>query len=234
MCAGAARSVGARHAPGEWLVFLDSAVLPAGDWLEILSFEAESTPTAFFVGSLGYQETGGYWGMCVWTIEFSSVHPYLRKREISGGASANMIVSRRDFDAVGGFPGTFRAGQDVYFTAALRDRGLRSVFVPDAEVRHVNIPGLGHCLSHLHMVGRWSALARCVRAGGRRMVLPYLLFAPVAWLVRFGLIYYRALRWGAGFRLRALCLAPGILLGVLAWNLGFLTAFCKELPDSEA
>jgi len=224
MFAGTARNLGLREVRTEWVAFLDSDVVPKPGWLAALLDAACAAPNRFVVGSLDYEVSGGYWGLCLWTTEFSSVHSYLPDGEVQGGASANMFVRTADVRRAGGFDEDFEAGEDSLLAAKLRDAGLRNWFCAGARGGHVNIPGLRHCLSHLFWLGLWSV--RCRRRVPLRgsAAARYWPLALGLWAAKLVLIYAR-LRRGKGQRLLFLALAPGICLGLMAWNCGFLRGF---------
>lgn len=121
------RNYGARHASGEWVVFLDDDCLPDARWLEaILSASKE-------------------FGVDV--IEGKTVCPGMRDhplvecvRNEGGGAywSCNMAVRRSVFMRLGGFDEDFSqaAMEDMEFAWRFQKAGHRAVFVPAALVEH--------------------------------------------------------------------------------------------------
>ncbi len=225
--AAAARNLALSEVCTEWTAFLDSDVIPAPDWLSALHVAVSAAPDRFVAGAIDVAESGGYWGLCLWAIEFSGVHPYLPDGVAQGGASANMLVRTGDVRRTGGFDEAFPAGEDSLLAAKLRDAGLHNWFCAAARGAHVNVPGLRHCLSHLFWLGRWSA--RCRRRARLRGAIAARVWPLALGLAfaRLGLVYYRVLRWGRGQRLRFLALSPGIVLGLLVWNSGFLCGLAQ-------
>lgn len=226
--AGAARNLGLAEIKTKWVAFLDADVVPASDWLASLMAAAGASPHRFVVGSVGCAAAGGYWGLCLWTIEFSGVHPYLPDGERQGGASANMLVAADAIRRVGGFPDGFAASEDAVLAARLREIGLTNWFCPSARVDHFNKRGLRHFLGHLLWLGRWGAMSRRLHPLRGAWAVKFRPFAAGLWLAKFCLTSYRVLRWGRGCRLRSLALAPGVLLGAVAWNLGFFLGLRRE------
>lgn len=229
LLAGAARNLGLAQVKANWVAFIDSDVVPACNWLASLIAAAEASPDRFVVGSVGYAAAGGYWGLCLWAIEFSGVHPYLPEGEGQGGASANLLVPTEAIRRVGGFPAAFAASEDAVLAARLRELGLTNWFCPSARVDHFNKRGLRHFLGHLLWLGRWGAVSRRVHPLRGAWAVKFWPFAAGLWLAKLCITYYRVLRWGSGYRLRLLALAPGVLLGEFAWNLGFFLGLGKGL-----
>ena len=228
--AGAARNVASDHAHGEWLAFIDADVRPAPDWLENLSAAARLDPNRLVCGSVGHAETGGYLGLSLWAIEFSCVHPLRPDHQTQGGASANMMVSAEAFSRVGGFPAGFPTAEDTMLAAKLRATGVPSWFCAAPRVNHVNIGGLHHFASHLFQLGRLSAVCRRAAPLRGRVAVRFWPLAFGLFASKFAYTSYVALRWGSGTRARFCALAPGVLLGLLIWNAGFLSGLQAPVP----
>ena len=73
--AGAARNLGARHATGDWLAFLDCDMIAAPDWLAKLAARISEGHTEALVGSIGCGPSGGAWGRAMWFLECGVVFP---------------------------------------------------------------------------------------------------------------------------------------------------------------
>ena len=124
---------------------------------------------------------------------------------------------------VGGFAESFQPGEDTVLHSRLRDQGLTLRFCPSATVKHYNLSGFQHCVKHLHTLGYCSGQVRRQHKNLRgNSAVSNPLLAIVLWLIRFILISYRLLRWGRRLRRWYILLAPGILTGTIAWNIGFL------------
>lgn len=216
--AGEARNRAAALGQAEILAFCDSDTVPAPDWLQRIAARLEGEAGVFLVGSVGVARLGGYWGMSTWHCEFSEQAPFNTLRDQRGGASCNTAIRRTDFEAVGGFPNDFRAGQDTMLFYRLREAGLRQLFDPDIRVDHFNIPGFRHFARHQFNQGRHFAKTRLhADLPGR--------FAVRIWPLSIPLGAYKALKvLGRLARARRICwllgYLPGILVACTIWGAG--------------
>ncbi|MEM1345990.1 MAG: glycosyltransferase [Pseudomonadota bacterium] len=218
--AGGARNRGAVRATGDWLAFVDCDVLAEPDWLDTLARAAQTHPDAVLSGALGCAREGGVWAIVLWFIEFGSVLAHRPPGELLSGPSANLLLSRRTWEAGGGFRADLFAAEDGELGVRLRAKGHRFRLVPSARADHVFAGGLGHSLARLHALGRAAAwLRRHVGLPGSAAVrYPGLaLLLPVA---RFGQML-RRLAVERGPLALFLTVSPLILIGLASWSLGF-------------
>ncbi|MCA1799505.1 MAG: glycosyltransferase family 2 protein [Xanthomonadaceae bacterium] len=220
--AGAARNRGAEHSDAEWVAFVDEDVIVDDGWHAAVQRALSESDAACVLGSIGHAEGGGYWGMSLWFIEFSSVHPYMPGRPIAGGGSGNMVVRAHAMRAIGGFPEAWRRAQDTVVHAQLRAAGYAVVFDPRPVGRHVNLPGFRRMLRHLYDTGVHSGRLRRENPEARGAVAARVPVLSVGlWLARLVQIHARVLGAANGPVWVLLVHTPGILLGLLAWNAGF-------------
>lgn len=221
-CAGEARNRAAAQATTPWLAFMDADVHPAPDWLEqLLRAVPIYGDRGLIGGSIGYAETGGYWGMALWMSEFSSHHPYVPSARRHAIGSFTTLVRRELFDRVGGYPVKLYPAEDVAFAQLIREHGGDAVYHQGPLVAHYNISGFAHFARHARRLAESSATVRRQfdLPGSLAVRMPLLAF-PMG-LARFAMIYGRVLLYGAGFRARALALAPGVIVFLALFSFHF-------------
>lgn len=222
MLAGAARNRGVEEVETPWVAFLDCDVVPAPDFCANVVAAIAETEVAGLFGAIGTASTGGYWGRCLWYIEFGSVHPYLPRRLMDTGPGMNMVMRRDMFERVEGFPPKVPAGEDAFCQLKTREKAGRFLFVPDIRIGHHMVGGFSSFCRHLVPLGSAAARVRSAYdlVGSEATTTP--LLAVGLWLARLGQIGYRVLRYGRGHRLQVLGLVPGLVVGLLIWNWGFM------------
>jgi glycosyltransferase involved in cell wall biosynthesis len=135
----AARNLGARHARGRLLAFIDDDCWPAADWLTVLGEHFARIPGALLGGR---------------TVNALPHNPFAATSQLiyemacryyNGGAgntplfsSNNLAVDRAVFTGVGGFDDSLRTSEDRELSDRLVFRGHRVVSVPEAIVYHAH------------------------------------------------------------------------------------------------
>ena len=139
---GAARNAGAAACRSELLAFLDSDCVADAGWLEALAIELVDPQVAAAGGRVhGLHDRS-------WLERYEAVRSPLdlgrsratsRPREmVPYLVTANLLVRRSAFDAVGGFARDLRWGEDVDLCWQLCESGHRLIYRPDAVVRHAH------------------------------------------------------------------------------------------------
>ena len=131
----AARNAAVAVARGRYLAFTDSDCVPDPDWLLNALAALERDPHARHTGPIPIfrEERGRYYA---YLYEY---HTAFRQRETAAdgiSTTANLIVSRADFDRVGPFDTGLLSGGDYVWSQRAQDAGVPLVFHEDLMVRH--------------------------------------------------------------------------------------------------
>lgn len=142
----AARNAGARAASSELLAFLDSDCLADPGWLEALAPELQDPEVAAAGGRVAPAAERS------WLERYEAVRSPLDLGPARAGArpgrpvsylvTANLVVRRTDFEAIGGFDDRLRWGEDVDLCWRLHEAGRRLVYQPAGRVRHRHRAGV--------------------------------------------------------------------------------------------
>jgi glycosyltransferase involved in cell wall biosynthesis len=219
---GQARNLGAAHALGALLAFVDADCVVEPGWLAAARFALEAGarlasgpvlharplhPIAVSDNLLQF-------------ADFPSKRPDGPARYFAG---CNLAIRRADFQAVGGFPDvTLPAGEDTSFCGTVLARwpgGLH--FKRAMRVRHPGRATFGAFLDHHSTFGYCrAALDLHLAPWQRRWGAHRLMTTPVA-AKRLSYILGRGWQWDRWQLARTLVLLPIIVPGLIAWASGF-------------
>jgi cellulose synthase/poly-beta-1,6-N-acetylglucosamine synthase-like glycosyltransferase len=135
LLAGQARNLGAEHARGELLAFLDADTVPAPDWLDRLQ-EGLEVELEAVVGALLNGTPDSRIGTAEYLLTCSETFPG-RSRPLRHGPGANLLIRREVFEAAGGFNEQLPAGEDTILTFPIARRQALG-FAPEATATHRN------------------------------------------------------------------------------------------------
>jgi glycosyltransferase involved in cell wall biosynthesis len=237
--AAAARNLGASHASGDYVLFLDSDCLAAPDLVErVLERHREGHAV---VGGGVAVERAVYWTMCDNLLVFA---PFLAATPAGPRdylPSLNFSIERKMFLEAGGFDTRFpgASGEDMELCLRLRRRGFTPFFEPRAIVAHRPArASAGAVWRHLRAFGRTTVGIRRDYGGGaaprlnpRLSPLSGLIMALAPVLALWDVVgIYRAVPALRRYW-RAL---PGMAWGKIAWYWGVAEALMlyREGPGS--
>jgi mycofactocin glycosyltransferase len=155
-----ARNAGARAAAeaGEWLLFIDSDCVPQADLLDAYFAEPVGERCGVLAGEIsGDDRQGGLMPRYARSRNYLSQTEGLHGQAGTAGATANLLVRRSAFDAVGGFAEGIRSGGDVDLCWRLREAGWRLEYRAGAGVVHRHRKTL---FGFMGQVARYGAGAR--------------------------------------------------------------------------
>jgi len=223
----AARNHGVAMARGEILVFSDPDVYAHPDWLERLVKTHRETGSVV-VGAIACH--GRRWrDQGIHLCKFSKWLPGGPPRTVDMGPTANLLLTRADFLAAGGFPSEEMLG-DVSLSWSLRENGQTLRFAPDAVVEHHHLQTVRSFLGERYTRGVMYGALRARRPDwGRGTVAVYLLASllPVRLPRILALVAGQSARAGQAGRFAATL--PLIALGHAASLAGEAVAYLRRL-----
>lgn len=191
---GAGNNLGARHARGDILVFLNPDAIPEADWLEHLIGAMRQRGHHFATSQITLQSdrtrlnSGGnlihYLGLSFCRGLNARRSEFETPEFVSGASGAACAISRELFERIGGFdPSFFLYHDDVDLSLRALLAGERCLYVPDAVVAHdydLSVPPLKWGWIEAH---RYAVLLKAFRVGTLLLLLPALLGIDVVTFV---------------------------------------------------
>jgi glycosyltransferase involved in cell wall biosynthesis len=140
----AARNKGALESGGKYLAFTDDDCKPSSDWLVKLEAALNSDPELLVAGRTVNDLPGNPFSAASQHVA-DFLYSYYNRNGARFIASNNMALSKEQFIKVGGFDITFplAAAEDREFCDRYLHLGYKTVYAPEALVRHVHPLTLG-------------------------------------------------------------------------------------------
>lgn len=223
------RDLGVRESSAPLLAFTEPDAYARPDWLERMVRAHDETGEAI-VGAVDC--FGRRWlDRAVHLCNFAKWLPAGPRREVDIVPGASVVVSRRDYDAAGGFPGERFVGE-VVFSHALRARGRGIILEPSAVVEHHYAGSFGAFVGERSRGGvRYGAIQARQRRNDRLELLWWLAITALPLRLTKFLLRLVAQCRRAG-RLRDLVeTAPVVGLGLSASLAGEAVAYARLLAS---
>ena len=215
---GAARNRGAESAGGKYLAFLDADACLAPAWLRTVHQCLESSATVKVVGSgIDIDNPGSAFSQVLHWIEFSEFLPGSPTGFRPHLSSCNLLVSREDFLAAGGFDEGYFMAEDLLLSRAFQGS---LYYEGTTKVDHIFRSGWKQVSTHLKKLGYWSGrLRREFEVSGswlKSVPTLGLLLPPI----RAVLIVARVGRVNPRAGIKAVAYSPLIVAALFKWSSG--------------
>jgi GT2 family glycosyltransferase len=159
-----ARNAGARHAQGDYLVFMNEDCAFIADWMGVLAAEFSIDPDSAIVGRTVNALPGKFTSEASQVIfDFHSLVSRKNRANAEILSAANVAIPAKAFRELGGFDESdaLSHGSDREFSDRWLQSGRRIRFVPDAVVLEAHAPTLrGFLKAHFERGVGDSQIAR--------------------------------------------------------------------------
>ncbi|HWS84335.1 MAG TPA: glycosyltransferase [Ktedonobacteraceae bacterium] len=229
---GRSRNLGATHARGNILLFLDDDIMVAEDWIA-QNVHALQQPGIGVVGARVVGKSDAFFARCV---DFTNFGYYQHRRLHNGPvASASMGVHKVLFQRIDGFDETLSSGEDIDFCRRIHRQSYHTCYRPEITVIHDHQRDtLGALLHYNYAHGLASGLTTKIHhpnSGLKNFLLYHARFPPL-FLLLLPIIAFMATLHIVMINIRdhkrVLLYAPFILLGKLAYEYGVLVRLLKD------
>lgn len=155
------RDIGARHAKGEILAFLDDDAYPRPDWLKNAVRHFEDNKVAAVGGPAVTPQDDTFYQKISGAVFLSRISggnperywPIGDIREVDDWPSVNLFVHKEVFEGISGFNSAYWPGEDTKLCLDIIKSGKKIIYDPNVFVWHHRREGLGR---HLRQVGSYG------------------------------------------------------------------------------
>jgi glycosyltransferase involved in cell wall biosynthesis len=216
------RNLGASHAKGKILAFLDSDAIAVEDWAEkiFLSYQKGYKAGGGGVELPEFQRNNSI-AAAQYYLQLNEFIPAGQERVKSILPGVNIFCERKIFNKAGGFP-EVRASEDTLFGLAV-SKHTQYWFVPGITVAHIFREDLKGFLNNQEMLGKYIILYRKQYYSSMmyRGIIPVLLFPGII-LFKVGRMIWRISVSRHGELFRFLKVLPLFMKGMFYWSKGFI------------
>jgi glycosyltransferase involved in cell wall biosynthesis len=227
------RNIGAAHATGTLLAFIDSDAYPAEDWLMEIARAYEKGRLAGGGGiELPEFQQKSSVAVAQYYLQFNEYMCYGAEREKDFVPACNLFCDKELFNKAGGFP-EIRASEDTLF--CLRINQINKLwFEPQAKVFHIFREQWRSFLDNQKLLGRYIIIYRRKYYNSviYKGILPVILL-PGFICVKLLRIIFRLLKteWSQVYRF--IKTQPTFLIGLLYWSIGFIKGCFPENNNND-
>lgn len=160
-----ARNRGVSEASGAFIAFTDDDCMPAPNWLTRLRCRLDADPGSVIAGNTVNTLTDNPYSTASQML-IDYLNAYYNKENARFLTSNNMALSKEVFTKIGGFDTTFplAAAEDREFCDRCVHFGLKTVFAPEAVVRHAHPLTLKRFIRQHYNYGRGANNFHRIRA----------------------------------------------------------------------
>lgn len=160
-----ARNRGVSEASGMFIAFTDDDCRPAADWLRKLKSRLDADPEAVIAGNtVNVLTDNSYSAASQMLIDY--LNAYYNTENARFLTSNNMALARDVFIKAGGFDTSFplAAAEDREFCDRCMHLGIKTVFAPEAVVKHAHSLSLKRFIRQHYNYGRGANNFHRIRA----------------------------------------------------------------------
>ena len=224
--AAAARNVGAQHARGDVLLFIDADSTPDARWIEAMTAPFADPSVAGVSGEKKTRQRN-LWARYV-QLEYDFKYDRMDARGVTDFIDSSTAAYRRDvFQSSGGFDTALLEAEDTDLSFRLAERGCMLVLARDAVVYHTHPESLAEYLRRKYRYAVWRAAvyARHPRKAASDTRTPpsqklQVAIAAVLPLALIGALVWHSLAW----------LVAALLVGFVVTTLPFAARCWRASP----
>lgn len=221
---GEARNIGIKSASGSIVAFIDADCIACDSWLKTI-IQKHQLKYAAIGGAIINGNSESILGWAEYLLEFTEFFPSSPLREVRTVPTCNISYKKSDvFERYGFFP-SMRTGEDTSYNWMLVQSGQRILFDPSIRVVHICDRTFRRFLKNQKLLGGGFAESRFRSRMPGRIAAKYLW--PTLPVVRLLLIVKRVALWNPRKILKLMQSFPFVLLGLIAWQHGFLCSYFR-------